>query len=258
MLPFSVSPHKSPQVRQPCFQTIEREIPGSNLKILFTIQRNVDSNPIVQASIEMVVSKAETKIIPNVPIESFPSNSQTHINFDDALQVLRKNALDYVTGKIIFLGDPLELFRKWNKNRTSNALESQNGRKAYINKLKKFGQILKNSTQHSPKMVVEAYHYLGIEYLFTSKYKKALLLFQHMFTTAEGIEGLDSIRIAHGNLGNVYQKLGEIERAISHLKKHLIACLSLKTGVARAYCYLGEAHLVLCEYSMQQNVSSTV
>ena len=215
MITSSVNHYKLNQARHPRVQTIKRQIPGSNLEISFTIQKVADNKPIVQATIKIVVNKTETKIIPNVPIESFPSNSQTNISFNEALQVLRTNALDYVTGKIIFLPSTACLVDQWNKQKTLNGLEGQEDRKKYINKLKKCGKIIKNPTKHS-REVVNAYHLLGKEFLASSKYREALLLFQHMYKKAEELELSDSMSLAKQNLGILYRGLGDDERAISH------------------------------------------
>ncbi len=243
MITSSVSHHKSLLARQSGVQTIKRQIPGSNLEISFTIQKDVDNKPIVQANIKIVANKTETKIIPNVPIESFPSNSQSSISFDQALHVLRTNALDYIIGKIIFLPKSTScLVDQWKKDKTSNSTKAKGDPKQYVRKLKKSGQILTTSKTASKK-VVDAYDSLGNEYFYSSKYREALLLFQQMFTIAERVQHLDGIRLAHRNLGHVYQKLGETERAISHYEKELSLLQNSQIDEIRmVYAHLGNIH----------------
>ena len=209
MLSSSVSHHKSHQVRQSDVQTIKRQIPGSNLEVSFTIQKDAGNKPIVQATIKIVVNKIETKIIPNVPIESFPSDPQTNISFDEALQVLRTNALDYVIGKIIVLP------------KSTDQLASKK----------------------ASKKVVDAYHSLGNKYFYSSKYREALLLFQQMFTIAENLKDIDGIRLAHRNLGHVYHKLGETERAMSHHEQELSLLQNRQHDeIRKVYLSLGNIH----------------
>ncbi len=218
--------------------SIERIIPGSNLKISFFLRKDDEGNIVLQTSLCF----SDGKNIPNVPVESFPFGS-TSISFENAMKILRERALDYINGRVIFLPEsPLSCYRIWEQE-ILNSSERKKDLKEKISELKKYISILKTN-EHSED-VIDAYLALGNNYLDDAQYRDALLCYQRVFNEAKIIQDIEGLRLAHRSLGLVYHKLGENRRAIKHHRKDLTFAKNFfhnELNVGEAYCNLGNIY----------------
>ncbi len=226
---------------RPAEQIIERKIPGSKINVVFSIQKFSRDKFSTQASVYI-----GDEMIPNVPMESFPATSNS--NFAKAMEILKERAIDYVSGKIIFLQEKPHLLKDWEKH-TKTIYSSDEQENANIAKSVKI--IGKNKPS---KQLVDAYQNLGIAYFNASKYRDAIQCYQYMYNAAIKIDDKKGIGMAHRNFGVTYHKLGEIERAISHHMEDWKIGQALKdeTIIGGANYNLGNVHesCGLCEKAL--------
>ena len=226
---------------RPAEQIIERKIPGSKINVVFSIQKFSRDKFSTQASVYI-----GDEMIPNVPMEAFPVTSNS--NYHQVMKIFQEMAIDYVSGKIIFLQEKPHLLKEWKKlTKTIYCSDEQENPN-----LAKYVKIIKEN--RTSKQLVDAYQNLGTAYFNASKYRESLLCYQYMYNVAIKIDDKKGVGMAHCNLGLVYHKLGEIERTLSHHLEELKMgqCLNDEAMKGRAIYNLGNIHesCGLCEKAL--------